>query len=261
MLLFYAVVQRLTTMSQQATLIVTPQSLLRQWHSEIQKHAPGLKVVVYEGWRSVHDQFYARAGSSGKRKRAGEADEILDKSTIERWVDKVKRADIVLTEFGVVQADWAVAGPPVKRARRSTAVYVEHARPRSALLLCDWRRICIDEIQENDLASASNLANMIRTIKRQYSLAISGTPAKASIEDLVSSLTFLGARISPRIWKRLTTPAFAPTFHAIFNNIAIRHVKANLSPEDMSMSIPKQTRYLVPIKLDRVERAVSGFPH
>jgi E3 ubiquitin-protein ligase SHPRH len=196
-----------------------------------------LKVVVYEGWRSVHNQFYASAGIGGKRKRgAQDVDANPEKSTMDRWVQKVTQADIVLTTYQNLAADWNVAAPPVKRARRSTAAYVEYARPRSALLLCDWRRVAIDEIQTLDIGSASNAANMVKSIKRQYSLAISGTPAKVSIEDLASSMSFLGA---------------------IFNNIAIRHVKASLSPEDMTMKIPRQTRYLVPIKLDRVERAVS----
>lgn len=214
--------------------------------------------MVYEGWRSIHNQFYASAGVGGKRKRgAQDVDASPDTSPIDRWVQKVSQADIVLATYQNLAADWNVAAPPVKRARRSTAAYVEHARPRSALLLCDWRRVAIDEIQTLDISSASNAANMVKTIRRRYSLAISGTPAKVSIEDLASSLSFLGANISPRVWKRLSTPAFAPTFHAIFTNLAVRHVKARLSPEDMTMKIPRQTRYLVPIKLDRVERAVS----
>jgi E3 ubiquitin-protein ligase SHPRH len=176
---------------------------------------------------------------------------------IERWVERVSKADIVLTTFGVVQSDWDVAPPPIKRTRRSTATYVDNPRPRSALLLCDWRRVVIDEIQELDIAAASKSANMIKTIKRRTSLAISGTPAKVSIEDLASSLLFLGIDIPNQIWKRITSPAFASTFHAIFRNIVVRHTKANLSPEDMKMTIPRQTRYLVPIKLNRIERAVS----
>lgn len=209
--------------------------------------------MVYTGWRSVHNPFYT--ASCGKRKR--DTDVSDEKTVMEKWVERVSKADIVLTTFSVVQSDWDVAPAPVERSRRSTAVYMDNPRPRSALLLCNWRRVIIDEIQELDIGAASKSANMIKSIKRRASLAISGTPARASIEDLASSLLFLGVNIPNAIWKRITTPAFAPTFHAIFKNILVRHTKAGLSPDDMKMVIPCQTRHIIPIKLSRIERAVS----
>ena len=52
-------------------------------------------------------------------------------------------------------------------------------------------------------------------------------------------------------------PGVRTHFHAIFKNIVVRHTKAGLSPEDMKMVIPQQTRHIIPIKLNRIERAVS----
>lgn len=39
--------------SGQATLVVTPPSLLKQWVAEMQTHAPGLRICVYQGWKSL----------------------------------------------------------------------------------------------------------------------------------------------------------------------------------------------------------------
>ncbi|KAJ9095592.1 hypothetical protein QFC21_005463 [Naganishia friedmannii] len=235
-----------------ATLIVTPETLVAQWKREIEQHAPTLKVMVYEGWKSLLErcEIYER----GKRKLNPGVDEVSQyKELIDTWMQEVVEADIMLTTFGTVQMDWDVAPPPTKRARRSCATYVEKVRPLSALLLCHWHRVAIDEIQELDIASASKTANMVKTIKRDYSLAISGTPAKASVQDLASSLSFLGVRMPTHVWNRIVTPAYSKALHAIFCNIAIRHPKSSLSAEELT--IPPQRRLLVPIKLSSIEWA------
>ncbi|KAJ9114994.1 hypothetical protein QFC22_005322 [Naganishia vaughanmartiniae] len=236
-----------------ATLIVTPETLIGQWRQEIKQHAPTLRVLVYEGWKTLL-QPLDDAFPAGKRKTVAPEEEVWRyQELVDKWMQRVAEADIVLTTFGTVQMDWDVAPPPAKRARRSCATYVDKVRPLSALLLCHWYRVAIDEIQELDIASASKAANMIKTIKRDYSLAISGTPAKASVQDLASSLSFLGVKMPPQVWNRIVTPAYSKAFHAIFNNIAIRHPKSSLSAQELT--IPPQQRFLVPIRLSSIEWA------
>lgn len=209
---------------------------------------------MYEGWKTLLQPLVTYTFKDRKRTAEQEIDKYQE--LVDSWMAQVAEADIVLTTFGTVQMDWDVGLPPLKRARRSCAKYVEKVRPLSALLLCHWHRVAIDEIQELDIASASKTANMIKTIKRDYSLAISGTPAKASVEDLASSLSFLGVKMPTQVWNRIVTPAYSKAFHAIFSNIAIRHPKSSLSAEELT--IPPQQRFLVPIKLSSIEWAVSN---
>jgi E3 ubiquitin-protein ligase SHPRH len=44
-----------SALTRQATLIVTPPSLLKQWVAEMATHAPTLRVCVYAGWKSLLD--------------------------------------------------------------------------------------------------------------------------------------------------------------------------------------------------------------
>jgi E3 ubiquitin-protein ligase SHPRH len=75
----------------QTTLIVTPQSLLKQWVAEMRTHAPHLRVCVYEGWRTLQrgvERQKAAANRSinakieAKRKRQSES---LRRSTVRKY--------------------------------------------------------------------------------------------------------------------------------------------------------------------------------
>ena len=96
--------------------------------------------------------------------------------------------------------------------------------------------------------------DMVALIPRTNSLAISGTPAKADIKDLIGSLRFLrmpNIPDNPRLWHRLQQPAMRSAFEGLFRSLAIRTTKAEVQAE---FHLPPQSRFVVPLALSPIER-------
>ncbi|KAG8900823.1 hypothetical protein FRB99_005746 [Tulasnella sp. 403] len=236
------------------TLIVTPPSLCKQWTDELKNHAPGLKVLLYEGWNSpAIKKIVTRVNAPAEPEpagRRGATRKAKDEANMD-WRTYVGRFDVVLTTFSTLMKDVSVARPPIKRPRREIAVYQSNdERFRSPLVLVEWHRVIMDEVQ---LVGGGKAAEMVSLIPRRSSLAVSGTPAKAHIHDLIAPLRFLGIHHllqRDKAWNRLLLPGFYGSFTDMFDRYAIRTHKA----EAEGLSIPKQTRYVVPIDLGMIER-------
>ncbi|KAJ2921288.1 hypothetical protein H1R20_g15804, partial [Candolleomyces eurysporus] len=281
---------RLDVKAVKTSLIVTPPALASQWVDEIKAHAPSLKVLVYDGWSKVEvpitrsqveaDRIKAlklerKAQQKGKGKGKAVESKSKAKSRAEpepvvkdegpdmtrdsdgnllEWCDYVQQFDIVVTTYQVLRSDFNVARAPPVRPRREDVVYLNVDRPRSPLVMVEWNRVIMDEVQ---MVGGANLEDMVSLIPRLSSFAVSGTPARAQISDLIHVLKFL--RVfehtigSAKLWKRLIKPGFAPEFSRFFQHYAIRTTKASVKQE---LTIPQQTRYLVPIELGRIEQHV-----
>ncbi|KAK7030788.1 SNF2 family helicase [Favolaschia claudopus] len=268
------------------TLIVTPVSLATQWVDELKLHAPTLKVLVYDGWTKLKVPITAadveterakrlRAASRGKAKAkataqkkkskgrgktkqivsdseddeaGGVIEEVLD------WPAYVQGYDVVITTYQTLKTDFNVAKPVPKRPRREDVVYSTVERPRSPLILVEWNRVVMDEVQ---MVGGGNVEDMVSLIPRLASFAVSGTPARTQVSDLVHVLKFLRVEHlvgpQPRHWARLCLPEYSDRFSAFFRSIAVRTTKASVTAE---LTIPLQTRYLVGIEMGRVERHV-----
>lgn len=299
---------QLNVASVATTLIITPQSLLNQWVSEMKLHAPSLRVCVYPGWTDLIKQVEKRrkaallertrqAAKSLKRQRAkfrndtrrkyargdsgvksevnsddedyldleteseGDDDEefiatpksedgenLLD-LTQQAFLEYIRGFDIVITTYQTLSSDLNVADPAPRRSRRSTANYRLNERPRSPLIMVEWWRVIMDEVQLQSDSSTS--AQMVSKIPRQCSLAMSGTPARSSISDLQGSLKFLHVPVaSSVIWSRITQPSNRAVFEGLFKAISVRTTKAEVVGE---FNLPNQTRYVIPIELSDIE--------
>ncbi|KAK3956499.1 SNF2 family N-terminal domain-containing protein [Pseudoneurospora amorphoporcata] len=208
-----------------ATLIITPLPLLDQWLSELNRHAPSLKVVYYPGLKKA-------------AKMKG----------VDLSVKQLAQQDVVITTYEVLRTEiWSA----VDRPERSMRGEKQYERQTSPLVELGWWRVCIDEAQmvEN---WTSNTAVLARRIPRIHAWAITGTPVKDEIQkDLRGLLNFL--RVEPYAsdkdaWKALMFDK--ERFKRLFGCITMRHTKSMVRGE---ISIPPQKRHVITMPFSAVE--------
>lgn len=139
-----------------ATLIVAPASLLDQWLSELNRHAPALKVMFYPGIK--------------KLAKLKDGEEISAEHLAEQ--------DVVLTTYEVLRTEiWAASDVPARSMRNEK----QYERLKSPLVQLSWWRVCIDEAQmvEN---WTNNAAKLARRIPRVNAWGVTGTPVKDDIQ-------------------------------------------------------------------------------
>jgi E3 ubiquitin-protein ligase SHPRH len=207
-----------------ATLIIAPPSILQQWKSEINRHAPYLKVMHYEGIKA-----------HGKMK----ASELLE---------SLATSDVVLSTYPILAAEIHFTHlNPEKKLRRES----KYPRPKSALMCLQWWRVCIDEAQMIE-SGVSNAAVVARMIPRVNAWCITGTPVRKDVNDLLGLLIFL--RYEPyasikHIWSDLIS-SHKQEFHRLFGSLALRHSKQYVRDE---LRLPAQRRYVITMPFTPIE--------
>ncbi|KAG8938004.1 hypothetical protein FRC00_003878 [Tulasnella sp. 408] len=252
-----------------ATLIVTPETLCKQWADELKTHAPQLRVLQYEGWTSPAVQKVLSRSlslskspttSKGNAKKKSpnasitDSQDEIDRDTAD-WPTFAGHFDVILTTYSVLMKELNVARVPIKRPRREIAVY-RPSEERSPLIMVEWQRVLMDEVQQ---VGGGKAAEMVSLIPRRSSWAVSGTPAKAQVQDLIAPLRFMRIHpllsdapqaISNKVWNRVLKPGFWSSFRSLFDRYAVRTSRR----EADGLEIPKQTRFVMPISLGLIER-------
>lgn len=123
--------------------------------------------------------------------------------------------------------------------------------------MCEWYRVIMDEVQmmgtgksefvffhllhflsaichavNKHRTDVSNSREMVSLIPRLSSFAVSGTPARAQVSDLISVLRFLRVDdlVKPtRMWNRLLKHGFKDLFVSLFQKYSVR--LASMSPK------------------------------
>uniref|UniRef100_A0A7S0DC83 Uncharacterized protein n=1 Tax=Amorphochlora amoebiformis TaxID=1561963 RepID=A0A7S0DC83_9EUKA len=215
-----------------ATLVVTPSSILFQWVNEIKRHAPDLKVVIYEGMRD----------ESGRRRKKHSDDHI----------HHFARADIVLTTYRVLASEvhYGKKNPYGFRRRKRYKI------PTTPLLTARFWRMVLDEAQEveSTVKACAQMAGRIASINRW---CMTGTPVgKRGLEDLYGLALFL--KVSPfddiSCWRGgLEEPYFDGDSEPLLNLMKVllwRHSKRHISGE---LKLPPLTERVIRLRFSPVE--------
>lgn len=161
----YVCLTCMPTLPCKTTLIVSPAPIHRQWVQEVERHCPGLKVLVYKG----------------VRKSRRDHPHLL-------WASELAKYDIVITTYATLSSDIHYTDQ-IKRKLRREAKFPPTPSPLTRL---QWWRVCLDEAQmvESTTSQSAAMASRLESINRW---CVTGTPFSKDLEQLFGLLVFLKA--------------------------------------------------------------------
>ncbi|KAI0182481.1 SNF2 family N-terminal domain-containing protein [Xylaria flabelliformis] len=201
--------------TRKTTLIVIPNSLLRQWEREIDdKVKPGhkLKTVIYH---------------STKKKSM--------------TVAKLLSYDIVLTTYGTLAFEWK-------------QVY-DNRKPDAAVLLAShaiFHRVILDEAHniKNRNSQASKAVDRLRAT---YRLCMTGTPLMNRLDELYPLVRFL--RVEPyrdlARFRKIAGSRSMKQLHVLLGRILLRRTEKTIVDGEPILSLPELTVQTVEVVFDK----------
>ena len=205
-----------------STLIITPPSILKQWESEIGR-LTSFTVTVYDGIRH-------------------------SKKSNDELVDSLTQCDVVLATYATLASEIHYSGSIPERNLRHEKKF---ARRQSPLVQISWWRVILDEAQMVE-SGVSNAAKVACLVPRVNAWAVSGTPMKQDIKDLLGLLIFLRIRPycdSRAVWDSLVKN-YKNVLKQLLANIAIRHTKHMIKDE---LQLPPQKRVVITLPFQQIE--------
>ena len=140
-------------------LIISPQSICQQWENEIKRHAPGLKVLVYDGRRTAAETVSAR---------------------------RMATYDVVLTTYEILKSEIHYSEECSVNLRHSK----KYKSPLTPLVRLKFWRCFLDEAQMIEQPASASAAMALK-VAAKTRWVVTGTPVSKSVDDLYALLLFL----------------------------------------------------------------------
>ncbi|XP_067876277.1 E3 ubiquitin-protein ligase SHPRH [Heterodontus francisci] len=150
-----------------ATLIISPSSICHQWMDEINRHmrSSSISILVYQG----------------VKKHGFIQPHVLAKHEIVITTYDVLRSELNYVDIPHSNSD---DGRRLRKEKRYMAI-------PSPLVAVEWWRICLDEAQMVECATAK-AAEMCLRLSAINRWCVTGTPVQRGLEDLYGLVLFLG---------------------------------------------------------------------
>ena len=110
--------------------------------------------------------------ASKKKKKKPQSDDdvsVIDgdgATPDDEWARYLQKFDVLITTYATLTAELNVAKGTTARPRRGTVDYRERSRPKSPLIIVEFWRVIMDEVQ---MAGGNNTVDMVSRIPRYNS--------------------------------------------------------------------------------------------